>query len=536
MYETENDTPEFPGEGGSEHRSGNRRGYNHNRRRPGNRNQAAAGNFRDREKEKTDRPDAPAADGQTRPQGGKNQGRRNQNRRRPDTDRKNGETAGNSRPERTENAGNGFVVPDVSVTEESNETWGRGRQGGRNSGKNRGRQQRPGKTPVAAADFGMGNTASAADISPAKDFTSDITPDFLRSRDEKFGFLGHEDDAVLDAMPPDPTLDAVFADAPEVQLPPEDGTLIVGIRFAHGGKSYYFDPGEEHFRLGDHAIVETARGIEFGDISIANRRVPDSEIVPPLRKVLRRATPADVTHNDDNHRREDEAFTIAIGKIEARKLDMKLVGVQYTFDNTKLIFYFTSAGRVDFRELVKDLAAVFRTRIELRQIGIRDEAKMIGGWGVCGRKLCCSGFLPNFAQVSIRMAKEQGLSLNSSKISGSCGRLMCCLRFEQDTYEREIALMPPPDSVVDTPDGRGVVTEIHPIGYTLRVSLTDKADQGQKTYRLDDVTVIERAAPKKIDDAESHGKKRFRGNPESGENGSEDAGDNSGEEDVIPED
>lgn len=530
MYETENDTPEFSGENGSrggDRRSGNRRGYNHNRRRPGNRNNASSETPRD--KEKTEVTDAPAAEGQTRSQNGKKQGRRNQNRRRQD---------GNGRPEKSGNSDAAAAVTENNGNNGSNAgngngngNGGRGRQGGRNSGRNRGRQQqKPVKDPVIPAE------EIIAPLPSDNIFTSDITPAFMRSADDNFGVLGHDDDSALDAMPPDPTLDAVFADVVEEEPASEEGTLIVGIRFAHGGKSYYFDPGEENFRIGDHAIVETARGIEFGDVSIANRRVPDPEIVPPLRKVLRRATPADVTHNSDNHRREDEAFTIAIGKIEARKLDMKLVGVQYTFDNTKLIFYFTSAGRVDFRELVKDLAAVFRTRIELRQIGIRDEAKMIGGWGVCGRKLCCAGFLPNFAQVSIKMAKEQGLSLNSSKISGTCGRLMCCLRFEQDTYEREIALMPPPDSIVNTPDGRGVVTEIHPIGYTLRVSLTDKAEQGQKTYRLDDVTVIERAAPKKIDDAEPHGRKRCRGNCAHDNGADANAEASSGDEDVIPED
>lgn len=341
---------------------------------------------------------------------------------------------------------------------------------------------------------------------PALNFTDEsFKSDYSRRyTDENFGIIGHEDDSILDSMPPDPTLDSVFADVPQpTDKAGDEGTEIVGIRFLHGGKTYYFAPGDEIFHVGDHAIVETARGVEFGDVTKANCKVLESEIVQPLRQVVRRATAADVTHNSDNHRREDEAFTVCIGKIAAHKLDMKLVGAQYTFDNSKLIFYFTSAGRVDFRELVKDLASVFRTRIELRQIGIRDEAKMIGGWGVCGRKLCCSGFLPNFAQVSIRMAKEQGLSLNSSKISGTCGRLMCCLRFEEDTYEREIALMPPPDSVVKTADGQGVVTEIHPVGYTLRVKLDDKPDQAPKTYHLDEITVLTRAALKRPDDEEA---------------------------------
>jgi cell fate regulator YaaT (PSP1 superfamily) len=179
---------------------------------------------------------------------------------------------------------------------------------------------------------------------------------------------------------------------------------------------------------------------------------------------------------------------------------MKLVDCQYTFDNTKLIFFFTSAGRVDFRALVKDLASVFRTRIELRQIGIRDEARMVGGFGVCGRKLCCAGFLPNFVQVSIKMAKEQGLSINASKISGTCGRLMCCLRYEQEAYEREIALMPPADSIVDTPDGRGVVIDIFPISGNVKVKLSDKQDAAPKNYHMSTIKVIRAADNKKSAD------------------------------------
>jgi cell fate regulator YaaT (PSP1 superfamily) len=310
-----------------------------------------------------------------------------------------------------------------------------------------------------------------------------------------FGMSEKEDDSYLDSMPPDPTLDAVFADAvpAEDETEPEDGVEIVGIKFSGGGKIYYFAPNDITFKLGEHAIVETARGMEFGDVAIKNRKVEQSKIVQPLRAVLRRATDEDMAHNEENHRKEEDALKVCSQKVDAHKLDMKLVGAQYTFDNTKLIFYFTSAGRVDFRDLVKDLASVFRTRIELRQIGIRDEARMLGGLGVCGRKLCCSNFLPNFAQVSIRMAKEKGLSLNSAKISGNCGRLMCCLRFEQDSYEREIALMPPQGSVVKTADGNGVVTDIQPISSTVRVKLDDKPEQAPKAYKLKDIKVIKLA-------------------------------------------
>ena len=266
-------------------------------------------------------------------------------------------------------------------------------------------------------------------------------------------------------------------------------TEIVGVRFKSTGKTYYFDPAGITAARGSFVIVETARGPEFGEVTLANRRVPTSDIVPPLRPLLRLATNADIAHNEENDQKEAEAFRICNEKIAAHGLDMKLVDAEYTFDNTKLLFYFTSAGRVDFRELVKDLASVFRTRIELRQIGIRDEAKMIGGLGICGRPLCCSGFLSDFCQVSIKMAKEQSLSLNSTKISGNCGRLMCCLRYEHQTYEEEIRLTPPVDSVVKTPDGIGTVCETSPLVGTIKVRLND-SDGLPKQYHRDDVTVL----------------------------------------------
>ncbi len=310
------------------------------------------------------------------------------------------------------------------------------------------------------------------------------------------------DDSYLDSMPLDPTLDAVFSDEP-IEAPEEiDGPEIVGIRFQNGSKVYYFDPADIVFTVGQHAVVETAQGVEYGEVVIANRRVPEESVVSPLRPVIRTATAEDDAHHADNKRRQNDAYKICLTKIENHGLDMKLVEAQYTFDNSKLIFFFTSAGRVDFRELVKDLASVFRTRIELRQIGIRDESKMIGGFGVCGRKLCCASFLPNFAQVSIKMAKEQGLSLNSAKISGTCGRLMCCLRFEQETYEREIALMPPPESVVETPDGRGVVLDIFPISGSVKVKLAD-SDVAPKTYKLSAIRVITKASRRGDDEDET---------------------------------
>lgn len=329
--------------------------------------------------------------------------------------------------------------------------------------------------------------------------------DFLPSRSKSesdFLSLGKTDDSYLDSMPLDPTLDAVFADFIPEEPKVIEGPEIVGIRFEHGSKVYYFDPKDSKYTVGSHAIVETAQGLEFGEIVIANRRVPEDQIVAPLRPVIRAATKEDEAHHEDNRRRQKEAFKICLGKIADHGLDMKLVDSQYTFDNTKLIFFFTSAGRVDFRALVKDLASVFRTRIELRQIGIRDEARMIGGFGVCGRKLCCAGFLPNFVQVSIKMAKEQGLSINAAKISGTCGRLMCCLRYEQEAYEREIALMPPVDSVVDTPDGRGTVIDIFPISGNVKVKLSDKQDVVPKNYHMSDIRVITKAERTKSNDSE----------------------------------
>ena len=269
---------------------------------------------------------------------------------------------------------------------------------------------------------------------------------------------------------------------------PEGKVVIVGVRFRTGGKTYFFAPGKLTCTVGQHAIVETAAGLEFGEVCIGNRMVDESLVVQPLRPVVRIATPQDIDHDRENHEREVEAYRIGIEKILAHKLDMKLVSVQYTFDNSKLLFYFTSAGRVDFRELVKDLAGVFHIRIELRQIGIRDEARMVGGLGACGRPLCCNTFLSDFGQVSMKMAKEQNLSLNSSKISGCCGRLMCCLRFEYDTYVEEIRRTPAPGSLVNTPDGPGVVTEILPLLGEVKVSLRNMPDSAPKKFKREDVT------------------------------------------------
>lgn len=299
----------------------------------------------------------------------------------------------------------------------------------------------------------------------------------------------------------------IFARVEETipEVIPEGKVVIAGIRFRTGGKTYFFDPGEHTCVVGKYAIVETARGLEFGEICIGNRMVDESMVVPPLRPVVRIATEADIAHNKENRRREESAFRIGMEKIAEHKLDMKLVSVQYTFDNAKLLFYFTSAGRVDFRELVKDLAGVFHIRIELRQIGIRDEARMIGGLGACGRPLCCTTFLSDFGQVSMKMAKEQNLSLNSTKISGCCGRLMCCLRYEYDTYAEEIRKTPAQGTFVNTPDGPGVVTEIFPLQGEVKVSLRNQPDSTPKKYKREQVEIQirtprpERSAPEETE-------------------------------------
>lgn len=285
---------------------------------------------------------------------------------------------------------------------------------------------------------------------------------------------------------------------------------IVGIRFKAAGKVYYFAPNKNTAKKGDFAIVETTRGVEFGEVVISNQYVEENEIVSPLRNMIRVATKEDIDHYNENKKKEKEAFDICEKKIEEHKLDMKLVEVEYTFDNNKLLFYFTSAGRVDFRELVKELASIFRTRIELRQIGIRDEAKLMGGLGICGRPLCCTNFLSDFAQVSIKMAKEQNLSLNSAKISGTCGRLMCCLRYEHETYLEEIKRTPGVDSVVLTDDGEGTVVEANPIAGLVRVKLSEKPDQAGKFYPRDKVKVLKSANKKSFELSEEENSEEIK--------------------------
>ena len=265
---------------------------------------------------------------------------------------------------------------------------------------------------------------------------------------------------------------------------------IIGVRFKNAGKVYYFSPGDHELPKGSQVVVETARGVECGEVVISNKEVADETIIKPLKPVMRPATPEDVRRSKENAEKERKAFKLCQEKIAAHKLDMKLVDVEYTFDNSKILFYFTADGRVDFRELVKDLASVFRTRIELRQIGVRDEAKMLGGLGICGRPFCCSQFLGDFQPVSIKMAKEQGLSLNPTKISGSCGRLMCCLKYEQDTYEDLLRTTPKVGAIVTSREGKGTVMEANLLTGAIKIRLDKSPDSPPVVMKREDVKVI----------------------------------------------
>ena len=271
---------------------------------------------------------------------------------------------------------------------------------------------------------------------------------------------------------------------------------VIGVRFKKAGKVYYFDPAGFWPRPGDAVVVETSRGIELGEVVTGAREVPDEQIVPPLKQVVRVATAEDIARAENNAAREKEAYAICQEKILQHKLEMKLVDVEYTFDNSKIIFYFTANGRVDFRELVKDLASVFKMRIELRQIGVRDEAKMLGGLGSCGRPICCGAFLGDFQPVSIKMAKEQNLSLNPTKISGQCGRLMCCLKYEQAYYESALKKLPKVGREVITPDGSGIITEINVIREKVRVRMQlPDGTFDVREYRLEEVSKPNSASP-----------------------------------------
>ena len=268
---------------------------------------------------------------------------------------------------------------------------------------------------------------------------------------------------------------------------------VIGVRFKEVGKVYYFDPDGHVLKKGNRVIVETVRGVECGEVAMDNREIDDEQIVKPLKKLIRIADEKDIEQFLANKAKEKDAFAICQQKIANHGLDMKLVDVEYTFDGGKVLFYFTADGRVDFRELVKDLAGVFKTRIELRQIGVRDESKMLGGLGICGRPFCCSSFLGEFQPVSIKMAKEQGLSLNPTKISGACGRLMCCLKYEQNAYEHLLKITPKPGAIIETNEGAGTVTDFSLLTGKLKVQLHNNPDAQPKVFDRKEVKLVKDA-------------------------------------------
>ena len=281
---------------------------------------------------------------------------------------------------------------------------------------------------------------------------------------------------------------------------------VIGVRFKKASKIYYFDPQQIPLEVGDGVIVETSKGVEYGEVVIGRRQVEDGEVVKPLKPIMRKATPRDREKLEENHQKEKRAFAICREKIEKHKLDMKLISVEYTFDGSKILFSFTAEGRVDFRELVKDLASVFKTRIELRQIGVRDETKMIGGLGPCGRPACCSVFLGDFQPVSIKMAKEQNLSLSPTKISGLCGRLMCCLNYEQAYYEELRTILPRVGAEVKTADGVGIVMDTNAVRQLVKVKVeTADGEAELHEYPVGDITVLRKAARRPRPNAEKQG-------------------------------
>ena len=262
--------------------------------------------------------------------------------------------------------------------------------------------------------------------------------------------------------------------------------IIIGVSFRQAGKVYFFDPGDEQIERGEHVIVETAKGVEYGTVVVPNREMAEEKIVAPLKKIIRVATPKDEDIELKNREKEKDAYKICIEKIAKHRLEMKLIAAEYTFDNNKLLFYFTADGRIDFRELVKDLASVFRTRIELRQIGVRDETKICGGIGICGRTLCCHSYLSEFAPVSIKMAKEQNLSLNPGKISGVCGRLMCCLKHEEETYEELNRRLPNTGDYVTTDDGlKGEVSSVNVLRQLVKVLVEVNDEKELREYKVE---------------------------------------------------
>lgn len=284
---------------------------------------------------------------------------------------------------------------------------------------------------------------------------------------------------------------------------------IIGVRFKRLGKIYFFDPKWLEVAKGDKVIVDTAQGEEIAEVVVPNRMIDDEKVVEPLKKVLRLASARDLKHAEECRKKEKEAWELCNKKIKEHKLEMTLTDVEYKFDNSKILFYFTADGRVDFRDLVKDLASIYKTRIELRQIGVRDEVKRIGGNGVCGRELCCCSFLSDFETVSIKMAKEQNISLNPSKISGNCGRLMCCLKYEQEVYEEKLQRLPNVGAIVDTPDGKGEVDGVETLKEVVKVKIKDGDIFKIKRFEVKDITVIKDVAREQSDSEEKQYQKEL---------------------------
>ena len=285
---------------------------------------------------------------------------------------------------------------------------------------------------------------------------------------------------------------------------------IIGVRFKRLGKIYFFDPKWLEVKKGEKIVVETTQGEEIAEVVVPNRMIEEEKLTNPLKKVLRLASSRDLKHAEECRKKEKEAFELCNKKIKEHKLDMTLTDVEYKFDNSKILFYFTADGRVDFRDLVKDLAAVYKTRIELRQIGVRDEVKRIGGNGVCGRELCCCSFLSDFETVSIKMAKEQNISLNPSKISGNCGRLMCCLKYEQNVYEEKLERLPNIGAIVKTPDGKGEVDGVETLKEVVKVKFRDGDITTYKKYDVKDIKVLKDIAKEKPDQEEKEYQKELQ--------------------------
>ncbi len=491
MEEKKNQAPLREGGHKNDRREGgrfNRQGGDR-REEGGQRISVRPGNFNPPPRKGGNAPAAPAAEAKSPKTGNENnenrQNKGDRNRNRHNRRGRGGNRPANEAQQNNKPAVNGARTPATENTPKPAQKEDRRTDKGRNrhDKKQNRRAEEQSKAKSEALSPSLQSALDAEFGTP----TLSTSPNVFRKDPKKEEIAVNSDEFAVDIA----TAAYLVEDVPcGFPLPDGKAVEVVGVRFRHTGKMYFFAPGSYSFRIGDEVLVDTARGEELGEIVMLKRRIAEKDVVQPLRAVLRHATEEDKAHERENRQKEAEALKICAKKIAEHKLDMTLVDAQYTFDNSKLLFYFTSEGRVDFRELVRDLASVFHTRIELRQIGIRDESRLIGGLGMCGRPFCCSTFLSDFGQVSIKMAKEQGLSINTSKISGCCGRLMCCLRYEHETYAEETRLTPKKDALVNTPDGNGTVVESAPLAGTVKVRLESAPEDAPKTYHRDTVTVL----------------------------------------------